>query len=108
MDDLTVRFKFQDPYPTFMEIIGGSTYIGSSQDQSGGDNPLRGPLAPKHYLSQFLPKYVGQEKVDKLAKDAGFDNWKTYFVRFAASWRFNVDLPFLGPWKTSSSKPSST
>jgi peptide/nickel transport system substrate-binding protein len=100
VDDLTVRFKFQDPYPTFMEIIGGSTYIGSSQDQSGGDAPLRGPLAPKHYLSQFLPKYAPIEQLESKAKAAGFDNWKTYFTRFAASWRFNVDLPFLGPWRT--------
>ena len=28
VDDLTVRFRFPEPYPTFMDIIGGSTYIG--------------------------------------------------------------------------------
>jgi len=97
VDDLTIRFTFPDPYPGFMDIIGGSTYIGSSQDQ--GTGPLRGPFAPKKYLSQFLPKYVGQEKVDAMTKAAGIDGWVN-FVADRANWRTNVDLPVIGPWKT--------
>jgi peptide/nickel transport system substrate-binding protein len=98
VDDLTVRFFFPDPYPGFMDILTGATYVGTSQSNGGGTQ-LRGPLAPKHYLSQYLPKYVGQEKVDELAKGAGFDGWKTYFVAFQADWRRNPDLPVLMPWK---------
>jgi membrane-bound lytic murein transglycosylase B len=30
-----------------------------------------GPYAPKHYLSKFLPKFAGQEKVDQQATAAG-------------------------------------
>jgi peptide/nickel transport system substrate-binding protein len=99
VDDLTARFVFPEPYPGFMDIILGATYIGSSQSNGGG-TALRGSIAPKHYLSQFLPKHVGQEKVDAAAKAAGFDNWRTYFVQFQADWRRNPDLPVLMPWKT--------
>jgi peptide/nickel transport system substrate-binding protein len=98
VDETTIRFKFPDPYPGFMDIIGGSTYIGSSQDQ-GADPQFRGPFAPKQYLSQFLPKYAGQAKVDELTKAAGLDGWVNFF-RNRANWRFNNELPTLGPWKT--------
>jgi len=100
-DEMTVRFKFPEPYPGFMDILLGATYVGSSQSNGAG-TALRGPVAPKHYLSQFLPKYVGQEKIDQLVRDAGFDNWKTYFIAFAADWRRNLELPVILPWKTTS------
>ena len=47
----------------------------------------RGPIAPEHYLKQFLPKYAGQEKVDAAAKAAGFDNWVDLLHQFKADWR---------------------
>jgi len=97
IDDLTVRFVFPDPYPGFIDILTGASYVGTSQ--SNGAALLRGPIAPKHYLSKFLPKFAGQEKVDQQATAAGFDNWKTYFTNFAADWRRNPDLPVLMPWK---------
>ena len=31
-----------------------------------------GSYAPAHYLKQFHPKYIGQDKVDQLAKDAKY------------------------------------
>jgi peptide/nickel transport system substrate-binding protein len=98
VDDLTVRFVFPDPYPGFIDILTGASFVGTSQSNGAGTQ-LRGPIAPKHYLSKFLPKYVGQEKVDQIAKDAGFDSWKTYFISFAADWRRNPELPIIGPWK---------
>jgi peptide/nickel transport system substrate-binding protein len=100
VDDQTVQFVFPEPYPGFIDILSGATYVGTSQ--SNGAALLRGPIAPKHYLSKFLPKFAGQDQVDKQAKDAGFDNWKTYFTTFAADWRRNVDLPVLMPWKMTS------
>ena len=36
VDDLTARFKFPDPYPGFMDVILGATYIGLSQSNGGG------------------------------------------------------------------------
>ncbi len=96
VDETTVRFKFQDPYPGFMDVMGGSTFLGSSQNQ--GDS-YRGIVAPAHYLKQFLPKYGDQAKIDAAAKAANFDNWVSYF-KFKINWRLNVELPTLGPWKT--------
>jgi peptide/nickel transport system substrate-binding protein len=98
VDELTIRFVFPDPYPGFMDIIGGSTYIGSSQNQ-GALTQLRGPVAPAAYLRQFLPKYVGQEKVEEMTRAAGIDTWVNFFHN-RASWRYNVDLPVLAAWKT--------
>jgi peptide/nickel transport system substrate-binding protein len=100
VDDQTVQFVFPDPYPGFIDILCGATYVGTSQ--SNGAALLRGPIAPKHYLTKFLPKFAGQDQVDKQAKDAGFDNWKTYFTTFAADWRRNTDLPVLMPWRMTS------
>ena len=97
-DETTIRFKFPDPYPGFMDIMGGSTYLGSSQNQ-GADPQFRGVVAPAHYLKQFHPKFVPQASLDEAAKAAGFDNWVNFF-RFKANWRLNTELPILGPWKT--------
>ena len=41
VDEVTIRFTFPDPYPGFMDVMGGSTYIGSSQNQGAGTQ-LRG------------------------------------------------------------------
>ena len=98
VDETTVRFKFPDPYPGFMDLIGGSTFLGSSQNQ--GDS-YRGLVAPAHYLKQFHPKYTDPAKLDADAKAANFDNWVSHF-KFKINWRLNVDLPVLGPWKTTS------
>jgi len=102
VDDLTVRFVFPDPYPGFMDIIGGSTNIGGSINGITDAGEIKGPYAPKHYLMKYHPKYTDQAKIDQQAKDAGFDNWKTYFAVNRANWRFNNELPVLGPWKTTS------
>ena len=58
-------------------MLAGSTAISAHSYQ--GD-PSGVPIfAPAHYLKQFLPKYVGQAKVDEMAKAAGFDNWVSMF-----------------------------
>jgi ABC-type transport system substrate-binding protein len=98
VDETTFRFRFPEPYPLLMDILGGSTYLGSSQNQ-GADPQLRGPVAPAHYLKQFHPKYAPQAELDRMAREAQFDNWVNLF-KFKANWRLNVDLPIIGPWKT--------
>src|SRR5262249_31496011 len=100
VDDLTFRFVFPDPYPMLLEVLGNSSYIGSSQNQ-GAFPALRGPVAPAAYLKQFHPKYVDQAKIDQMAKDAKFDSWVSFFTA-KADWGLNVDLPVLAPWKTTS------
>jgi len=58
-----------------------------------------GMSAPAHYLKQFLPKYAGQEKVDQLIKEGGFDGWVSFF-KAKNAWHQNPDLPVITPWKT--------
>jgi len=98
VDETTFRFVFPDPYPLLLEILGDSSYIGSSQAH-GADTGLRGPVAPAAYLKQFHPKYTDPAKLDQMAKDAKMDSWVKLFT-FKANWALNNELPVLGPWKT--------
>jgi peptide/nickel transport system substrate-binding protein len=100
VDDYTVRFKFPDPYYAFLDVLAGSTDLGG---HSYATAPLKtmGGFAPKHYLTQFHPKYAGKEAVDKLAKAGGYDNWVSLF-KFKNDWELNADLPTVTPWKTTS------
>src|SRR5215469_223798 len=68
VDDFTIRFKFVDPYFAFVDILAAAADLGGNALQ--GRN-LMGGFAPKHYLQQFHPKYVGKEAVDKLVKASG-------------------------------------
>jgi peptide/nickel transport system substrate-binding protein len=94
VDDYTVVFRSPVPYATLVELIA------SGQDASGADywgQYAGGGFAPKHYLSQFLPKYTSEAQATKLAVDAGFRNWPGY-VLDRNSWVTNTDLPTLTPW----------
>jgi peptide/nickel transport system substrate-binding protein len=96
VDDSTIRFKFADPYFAFVDILAGATDLGGNALQ--GKN-LMGGFAPKHYLQQFHPRYVGKEAVDKLVKAAGQDNWVN-FMKLKNDWSLNPDLPTVTAWKT--------
>ncbi|WP_367988872.1 ABC transporter substrate-binding protein [Vibrio sp. NTOU-M3] len=57
---------------------------------------------PKHYCSQFLPKY--NPKAEENAKAAGFDSWRQYSSTRCEAHYFiehynNVDRPVLTAWK---------
>ncbi|MEX0852783.1 MAG: ABC transporter substrate-binding protein [Bauldia sp.] len=95
VDDYTIRFVSENPYYTLpIKLASVSTLGGFARFGQYG----QGSFAPKHYLTQFLPKYAGQEAIDKLAKDAGFDNWVTFFLEKSNGFR-NVELPTMAAWK---------
>lgn len=95
VDDYTVRFKSVNPYYTLpIKLASVSTLGGFARFGQYG----QGGLAPEHYLKQFLPEFVGQDKVDAMAKAAGFDNWVTFFLEKSNGFR-NVDLPTMAAWK---------
>jgi peptide/nickel transport system substrate-binding protein len=98
VDDSTIRFKFPEPYYAFVDILAGATPLGGHTLQG---RLLMGGFAPKHYLKQFLPKYSSQEAVDKMAKDAGYDNWVS-LLKFKNDWALNPELPTVAAWKTTS------
>jgi len=89
VDDFTVRFTFELPYPFVLKYLAHYT----------GMNIAR----PSHYLKQFHPAYVDQDELEAQAEDAGYDSWINYFA-FLTSMdmgtpKFNPDLPSLAIFK---------
>jgi peptide/nickel transport system substrate-binding protein len=88
VDDNTVKFTFASPYALFLEQMATPL----------GQHPT---LFPKHYCSQFHPKY--NEKVGDLVKAANVSDWGTLFrnkcgdIEIPARWG-NPDKPTLDPW----------
>jgi peptide/nickel transport system substrate-binding protein len=96
VDAHTIQYRFPDPYFLLPNVLSGSNPMASHANY--GRTNLGG-YAPAHYLTQLHPKYSSQDQVDKLAKDAGFDNWAVYFAN-RNTWGINLDLPTMSPWKT--------
>ena len=95
VDETTVALQFPEPYPLFLEVLGGgNTQLGAGQATRG--DIMGGVYAPAHYLKQFHPKYTPQADIDKVVQEAKFDNWVNLF-KFKINWRLNVELPTLGP-----------
>ncbi len=99
VDDYTVNFEFDDPYPLFVDMLAGDTLIGGGQAVRQSNNSTYGAYAPKHYLSQFLPKYSSEEEVNQMAADEGYENW-VQLIHFKKDWQDNPELPTLGPFVT--------
>ncbi|MHB0868411.1 MAG: ABC transporter substrate-binding protein [Chloroflexota bacterium] len=100
IDDYTVAFEFEDPNYLFVDILAGSTLIGGGQaTRQAKPSNFFGSYTPAHYVKQFLPKFTPQERLDKQAKDAGFDSWKS-LLKFKMDWQLNPELPTVTPWKT--------
>ncbi|HJO80942.1 MAG TPA: ABC transporter substrate-binding protein, partial [SAR202 cluster bacterium] len=96
IDDYTLKITFPDPYFFFADVLAGATALGGHAYQG-----LRGMgfFAPKHYLEQFVPEIAGQDVVDKLASDEGYDNWVNLF-KFKNDWALNPEVPVVTPWQT--------
>ncbi len=91
IDDLTVVFRFDSPNGLFI----------SSLAQVNGAEPTS---YPKHYLSQFLPKY--NSDIDALVAAEGVQSWTELFVKKFGTvgsidnmnrWQ-NPELPVLNAW----------
>jgi len=84
INDYAVRFRFTRPYSLLLEYLAGPS----------------GPSVcgyPKHYLKQFHPRYTPKEKLEKLTKDASFQNWYQLFGDRVNSYS-NPDLPSVKAW----------
>lgn len=75
IDDVTVRFTFEKPYPALLYFLGGN---GSYHD----------PYAPMHFLSKYHLKY--NPEADKIAKGKGFENWTAQFKMYWNRWKDGV------------------
>jgi len=83
IDDYTVEISFPVPYGLFLHELAYKE---------------RESFAPKHYLSQFHPKYASEEKLESMAKEAGFEHWYQLFGQKNEVY-LNPDLPVIYPWK---------
>jgi peptide/nickel transport system substrate-binding protein len=88
IDDTTVKFTFASPYALFLETMATPL----------GQHPT---LFPKHYASQFHPKY--NPNVGDLAKAANLNDWAALFrskmgdIEIPARWG-NAEKPVIDPW----------
>lgn len=90
LDAYTLRIRFEVPTSWYTEIIlpNGSTQQGKM-------------LFPKHYLEQFHATYVSADKLEKLAKDDGFENWVQLFQaksKHQGGTATNVGVPTIGSY----------
>lgn len=97
VDETTVRFVFEEPYPLFLTILGGTTFMGSGHMTNRGFHG--GAYAPAHYLKRFHPTYTPQAELDQMATEANVEDWIALF-RLKNQWYLNPELPILGPWRT--------
>ncbi len=88
VSDTAVKFAFVAPYAMFLENLATPL----------GQHPT---LFPKHYCSQFHPKY--NTGVDAAVKAANMSDWPTLFrakcgdIEIPSRWG-NADKPTLDPW----------
>jgi peptide/nickel transport system substrate-binding protein len=97
LSETSVAFKFDAPYYMFLDQVAS---LGVAGHFNRGKEAM-GLYAPKHYSSQFHPKYADKAKIEAAAKDAKFDNWATYFKNRNDP-KTNMDCPTLAPWKPTS------
>jgi peptide/nickel transport system substrate-binding protein len=90
IDDYHIRITFSVPYAFFKQLLSSSY----GHTQASG---RAGLYHPKHYLSQFHAKYIGEEEANRRAAEEGYENWVLWF-QAKGSTRANLELPVITPW----------
>ena len=93
IDSLTWQVNAAKPYGLFVPLMASVIVAGQHTRGDGGD----GGFAPKHYLQQFHPAFVGEDEATALAKAAGYDNWVQHFL-FKNHANANPDVPSMMAW----------
>lgn len=93
IDDLTVRYTWEDPNPLFLPGLAGT-------------RPLD-IYSASAYLKQFHAKYADPKKLEaEIAKEKVKD-WTRLQIRMGRSYRFeNPYLPTLQPWQNRTDPPA--
>ena len=89
IDDFSFKVSFKNSNGLFLLLLAWA-----DSDQT--------TRFPKHYLSQFLPKY--NPDADKLATDQGLSGWVQLFQKKSGAaleddFFLNSEIPVLHPWK---------
>jgi peptide/nickel transport system substrate-binding protein len=92
-DPLTVRYTWSKPNSFFLPALAGAQPVEI--------------FRPSHYLKQFHAKYIGEEKAEAMAKEAGERNWVSLLYSKDRSYRNdNLAYPTLQPWVLKTQPPS--
>jgi peptide/nickel transport system substrate-binding protein len=90
VDDLTIRFEFTQPTAIVDTVWAASAYA----------------MYPRHYYSQFHPKYVSASDLDAIVKEGGFESWEKLFAHQVDSGGQRiVDRPIHLPWTLAQGTP---
>ncbi len=84
VDDYAFKVTFVTSYGLFIPQLASTRY-----DDFAG--------CPKHYMSQFHPKYAKKESLEKMAADEGFDDWVGLFGN-RRNWQNSVPRPHIKTW----------
>ena len=95
VSDTAVAFVSDDPYYGLLNKLASTSWL-SGHGRWGGASG--GGFAPAHYIKQFHPDFIGQDKVEAMAKEAGFDNWALFVNEKNRSW-LNPELPIVSAWQ---------
>ncbi len=101
VDDYSFVVKFQDPYPLFPLVM--------AKESTGSPGLARDTfLLPAHYLKDYHPNYVSEEKLAEIAAEKGVDTWKDLWDSKGPiqSWWLNPDLPVISAWKVETPPPA--
>lgn len=92
IDDYTVRFSFAAPNGLLLQRLASP------------NEGMYVTATPKHYLSQFHPRYADPDELAQMVEEAGVENWaQLFFLRGGPNrsadprWK-NPDLPVVTPW----------
>ncbi len=96
VDDFTVRYTFPEPYFTFPELLASVSGV-SGPGTSFGNPGVAGGFAPAHYAKKYHAKYADKATLDKLMKDAGFENWVAFYKKMN-TWWLTPGYPTVAPW----------
>jgi len=94
VDDYTFTMKFAAPFPSWPQYLASGAIAGHFRQ---GRNGL-GLFAPRHFLEEFHPDFVGEEEANQKAAEAGFESWHLYFLVLNDPY-MNPDTPVVTPWK---------
>lgn len=93
IDETTITYRFPEPNPDFLPGLAQAR-----------PNQI---YAPKHYLSQFHPKYRPLEELEAAAEAAGQRNWAAIHIKANRYYRMeNKELPTLQPWMITTEAPA--
>jgi len=92
LDDLTVRYTWDDPNYAILDSNGGLTSPMFS-------NRARALYTSAPYLKQFHPDYADKAELDRMIQDAEVDNWVDLMKIKVHAYR-NEELPGLNAWLT--------